>query len=305
MLTSLLWIVGAWSAEIPGTGISLEPPPGFEAQEAFAGFGDPATQATVLVTAFPAEAWGELRGTVFGDKATAAAEWAKRGVVVKQAVDLTTAGGLEVRLFAGSQVVEGERWSKWVGLVHGPQTVLVTVQAPPSAKLKSAAVRAVLESVEVEPPPGLDAQVAELPFAVDVPDGWTLRGTLAGSALAITKGEGDEAPMIVVASQVGAGSGQGIAETAEALLRTTRELGSPTIDRTTAGPFAGAEGVCLGGTATLPSGAAARFVQWLSVGPDGRYVRLVAFGPAAGWADVEAAVEAAAATVRWRAGRTP
>jgi hypothetical protein len=128
MLAALLTLAApavalAQPREVIGTSITLEPPAGFTQAERFAGFGQEATLASIMVTELPG-AFSEM------DARLTPEALAEGGMTVRSA-DSLTVGGRPGRLFALTQQVDGVAFEKWV-LVFGDEdgTAFVTGAYP-------------------------------------------------------------------------------------------------------------------------------------------------------------------------------
>ena len=208
-------------------------------------------------------------------------------------------------LLVGTQKMGAFVFDKWMTVLKGERTVVLTVQAPQQAKLDAGAVRAMLASVVLGKPPTVAEKLAELPFRVAATEPFRVVDALAGATVLMTAGPLDvdpqgSQPLIVVSYQLtGSVSPKNLAETATRLLRNTRgfqqaELAAPAPVR-----FAGHDGVAVSGTYEGQDGARRRVLQLMSVGEKGRYLRLIASGPEARFKEVEAQITAVADSVRF------
>lgn len=184
----------------PGASVGLVPPPGMVPATGFAGFQDPASGASIVVTSLPAEAYAPISGMPD-------AAWNQRqGLRISGRQDWPLPGARAV-LLRGTQEAGALRVRKWA-LVAGTDqtTALVTVQVPEdSSAYPDGVVEAALSSVVFRAPPGLDEQVAALPFVVRERAGFRVSRTMSGTGLILTEGPLDtvpdaEQPVLVVAS---------------------------------------------------------------------------------------------------------
>lgn len=183
----------------PGASVGLVPPPGMVPAAAFAGFQDPAGGASIVVTSLPAEAYPALSG--IPDEA-----WTRRqGIRIAGRQDWPLPGAQAV-LLRGTQEAGGLRVRKWVLVAGTPETTaLVTVQVPEaSSAYPDPVIEAALSSVALRAAPGLEEQVAALPFTVRERAGFRVSRTLSGTGLILTEGPLDtvpdaEQPVVVVA----------------------------------------------------------------------------------------------------------
>ena len=288
---------------IAGTTVSLVPAAGFARANGFSGLQNTETSAALVVAELPPEAFGEV-SKLFADIEAARKNFAKQNVEVERR-DTIEIAGETVPLLVGTQKMGAFVFDKWMTVLKGERTVVLTVQAPQQAKLDPAAVRAMLASVALGKPPTVAEKLAELPFRVAATEPFRVVDALAGATVLMTAGPLDvdpqgSQPLIVVSYQLtGSVSPKNLAETATRLLRNTRgfqqaELAAPAPVR-----FAGHDGVAVSGTYEGQDGARRRVLQLMSVGEKGRYLRLIASGPEARFKEVEAQITAVADSVRF------
>lgn len=289
---------------VPGTTVSLVPIEGWTSADGFAGFVNTETEASALVAELPAEAHPQL-APLFMDLNLAKASFASQGVEVEAVSTLTTADGGEVPLISGTQSAGGVTFDKWIALFEGDKTVMVTVQAPEGAELDAAAVEAMIASVILGDEPTVEEKIAALPFSVDPAEPFRVIDTIAGSGILMTAGPLDvdpdgTQPLLIVTMQISqplpADQQEQIAET---LLGQTTGFAGAEIDLRESATFAGGEGVLLGGTVGEGE-AAKRFVQYFTIGDEGRFVRLIATADAAAFDEVKTSIETTAASVAIR-----
>ena len=181
----------------PGaSGVGLEPPPGMIAAKTFAGF--KAGDAAIVITEMPAAAYQQIDAsrdmyvTRFGAKQA-------------ENVDVNGAHGF---LIKGAVAAGAAHVRKWVLVLDGKtETAVVSAQLPDGdQKVSEAAIDDALRTVAFRPKPGLDAQVAALPFAVGNLDGFHISATALGAALILVDGtpadaaEQSRAHVVVTAS---------------------------------------------------------------------------------------------------------
>ncbi|MDR0226695.1 MAG: hypothetical protein LBI66_09755 [Burkholderiaceae bacterium] len=286
--------------QVPGTTVRMSPPAGFEPATQFAGFVAPASQASILLAEMPGEAHGQLAPLFANEKAGQDA-FAAKGIRVERRTTIATASG-EVPVLIGTQQAQGQGFRKWMALFHGDKVVLATVQAPAASGLSQAEVLAALASVQLGPPPSPQQVLDALPFTARAVAPFRVIDTMGGAGLAMTAGDRDRdaegrQPLIVVASSLSPpGASQEAGALARALLAQTHGLEQARIESSGSAGFAGTQATVLRGR--TPQGR--QFVQYLSLWPGERYIRLVAMLPADGDAALLTAVEAIAASVAFR-----
>lgn len=285
---------------IPGTTVSLVPMKGFTAATGFAGLQNPQTKASVLVAELPAEAHPAL-STLFGSLDSAKANFAKQNVIVEAREEIDTAAGT-VPLLSGSQAFGGVTFDKWMALFKGTKTVMITVQSPDSADLDDDDVEAMLKTVTLGAEPSTADKLGSLPFQVTPGEPFRIVDTFGGSSVLMTSGPlnadpSGKQPMIIVAAQLSGPQGAKAEQLSEAMLKQTRGFADAQVTTREAKRFAGEDGYLLAGTAT----GGKRFEHYLAVGPDGRFVRLIATAEAGQYDGLKPAIDKIASSIAFKA----
>ncbi|WP_398483843.1 hypothetical protein [Tardiphaga sp.] len=287
---------------VTGTTVTITPPAGFTPAKDFAGFADEKTKSSILIAELPPEAWPQL-SALFGNLDTVRAGFKQKGIEVATLDKVPTASG-EAFLASGTQTAAGTKLGKWVALAQGSRTVMITVQAMPTAKLDDAAIKAMLKTVSLGAPPSEADKLASLPFKVAPSAPFRVLDTMGGTGVAMTVGEKSvdpkgEQPLLIVSSQVSGGSVAGVdqAALAKTLLKQTREMEKAEIDTEKKVSFGGSrDGVLLEGKA----GENKRFVQYFATGPNGNFVRLVSFFATDRSGEIRPAIEKVAGSVAFK-----
>lgn len=283
---------------VPGTTVSLTPHEGFELAQEFSGLYDGASGASLLIAEFPAAAYSELSRT-FADPVQVTAGLSRQGMTLDDLSSIQI-GSDTAPLIRARQSVEGVTFRKWLTILGGARTVLITVQAPPDANLDDEGVLTMLRSVSLGGLPTLSAQIGLLPFRASVVEPFRAASVLGGSALMMTAGPNDvdpsrSQPVIIIASGSIMASGDSRSEIAEAQLRATSALRDLEIESRQAATFAGMDAVVLEG---VVENGARRFIQYLGFGEDGSQIRMIALAPSGSFASVEHSIRAIADSVR-------
>jgi hypothetical protein len=291
---------------VPGTSVSLVAPKGFEPAADFAGFANRNLQASILVVEMPPEAHAQLT-TLFNDSETAKANFAKQKVTIASTEQIDGAGGDKVPLLSGTQEAGGAKLDKWIALFKGPKTVMLTVQAPKTAKLQAADVKAMVASVSLGKEASLDDKLAALPFRITAASPFRVVDTLGGAGLLMVVGERNtdpsgEQPMMIAAYQMSgpAASGQEVT-LSETLLRGTRDMQAAEIRERRRVPFAGQDGVLLSGSFKHANGSEKSFAQYLAIGSGGRFLRLIVMADPAEMPTLQPAIDRTVASVAFAA----
>ncbi|CAN5792268.1 hypothetical protein BH11PSE3_BH11PSE3_28960 [soil metagenome] len=305
MSSSLLFNIAAYAQSsavqhVPGTTVSLTPPTGFVAASDFSGFKERDGAASIMVSELPAEAYPQI-SAVFGDLDAARNAFATKGITVNALKRLDGASG-NVLLLSGTQTIGTQTFKKWMALIKGQKTVLITLQAPETSPLTDATAQKTIETVALGAPASAQEKIAELPFTLEVMPPFRIVDTIGGSTVLLTAGEHDvdpagKQPMMVIAmAPSGAVPPGDLATTARALAAQTQGLKDASIDGEKAISFAGGDGILLSGK----TGDGRRFSQYLAIGPQHRSIRLIAFVPADRVDDTGAAIEAVAKSIAFK-----
>lgn len=279
---------------IAGTTVSLVPLKGFVPATGFAGLTDPATQASVLVAELPAIAYDQIAPRLANlDDAKAA--FAAQRVEVERLEQIDIAGQ-KVPLIVGRQTAAGASFEKWVVMLKGARTVLITVQSPASAKLALADVRAMLSSVSLGGEPSLADKLKALPFAIRAAEPFRIVDTIGGSGVLMTVGPLDAdpsgiQPMLIAAYQLSGATltASQLEPTAETLLKRLPGFGSATVATRGTARLGGSDGVMLAGS-VQDRGVDKRFEQYLAVGKAGRYLQIIVSADIENFDDLKPAI---------------
>lgn len=287
---------------IAGTTVSLSVPAGFEPASGFAGLQNLKTKASVMIVEMPAEAHAQI-STLFANLDSAKTNFARQNVVIEDREEIETAAGT-VPVLSGSQQAGGVSFDKWIALFKGTKTVLITVQAPNDSDLDDDEVHALLKSVSLGAEPSLADKLGALPFSVTAAEPFRVIDTIGGSGVLMMAGPlntdpSGKQPLLIVAAQLSGPRDAKIEDLSAALLKQTRSLETATVTKREARAFAGGQGHLLAGT--NPEGK--RFEQYLGIGSDGRFVRLVAIAEADAFDRLKPTIEAIAASVAFKPAR--
>ncbi|MEL6978840.1 MAG: hypothetical protein AAGM38_09200 [Pseudomonadota bacterium] len=275
---------------VPGSVISLTPPPDFTPATSFSGFEAP-YGASILVNELPAEAESELYAG-FADLGAASAAVAVQGVTLERAVALPEDGALaslKPLVYQGKQQVQSLVFDKWIALYVGAKVAIITYQAPVDAGPSEETLRAVFASVRLAAPLSVEEQLAALPYAVGDVGALTLDRVMLNGASLYTLGAltpGEPLPIAIIAPAIGQASipeGQRV-NTSGALIRSVAGWSDITTDPITTIELKGAPATIVTGSASGPDGAPLRFKQWMlfEAGANA-YLRIVASAPADQW----------------------
>jgi hypothetical protein len=297
-----VWVHGA-AAEpvaVPGTTVTLEPPPGFTSATNFAGFEHAASGSSLMVTELPKEAYDRI-AAAFATREEAARQFVTQGVVVTDRATVE-ADGKDVVVLTGTQEVLGVKADKYIALARGDKTVLLTFNGI-GGQLSAADARAAIGSLRLGAEPSLEEKLANLTFTVEIVPPFRIVDVLAGSSMMLSTGDGatgGSRPIVVIASSLGGADSGDLAMLSERMLRDTRGYADAVIASAAPAPFAGALGFRL----EADSGPN-HVVHYLLVLPSGRYIRMIARGETAALQPLLESIEALARSVRVREGALP
>lgn len=265
---------------ISGTSVTLVPMKGFVPSSRFAGLENPELQASVVIVEMPAVAHPEV-SKIFVDLDTARTNFARQNVTVAALDRIKGADGEAIPLATGTQSMGAARFDKWIALLKGNRTVLVTVQAPETTKLKAQDVRAMITTVSLGAEASLEQKLEALPFRIRASEPFRVVDTFGGLGVLMTAGPLNvdpkgEQPMLIASYQTsGQIAQEQLGEAAEKLLSTTRHFETTEITRRDPIRFADADGLLISGTHEV-GGVRKRFVQYMAIGPQNRFLRLIA-----------------------------
>ena len=262
---------------VPGTSVSMAPPDGYAVSEAFAGFESPDTGSSITVAELPVEAYAEL-STFFGDAAAAGEAFAAQGIEIGDRTEIDVAGE-PASMLEGVQRAAGLEVAKYMVLLPGETTVLVTFNVLDDEDTTRDEAIASLESIELGAPASLDEQLAELSFTFEARAPFETSGVLGGSGAALTTFEGTdptgEKPLVVVTSGLRSVDTSDLPRLAEELVRSTQGFESADVGDGQGVTLGGGEAFALDATA-----GDALLIQYVWPVAGNRFVRLVAVGAA-------------------------
>ena len=293
--------------QINGTTVSLVPLDGFTPSGKFAGLESLSTRASLVVVEFPPEAHDQL-AKLFGDLDAAVAGFAKQNINVSEIDAIETQAG-PGRLITGQQDAGGAIFDKWIVLLKGAKTVMITVQAPEDADLDGDDVLTMLKSVALGATPTVAEKVAALPFTVAAHEPFRIVDTLAGAGVLMVVGDlnvdpAGKQPLLIVAHQLSGTSTPGaLAATAETMLRQTRDFQTARIAKSEPTSFAGMAGLLLTGSFDHANGTSKRFAQYMAIAPEGRFVRMLVAADPDAFDTLQPAIAAIAESVSFKQGR--
>ena len=171
-----------------GSALGLVPPAGMKAANSFSGYEDPARGASILVHDLPLHAYSEGLGILT----------LLQGMAIEprdRVREWPVAGGENGQFLKGSRTVAGQAVQTSVVLAKGPNSAaLVIASVPRAAALTDEEIENALATVSVRVRPGIEEQLAALPFTIHDLAGFRAVITWRGTSLRLTDGPLETAP---------------------------------------------------------------------------------------------------------------
>jgi hypothetical protein len=274
---------------IRGTSVTLTPPPGFTAARSARGLENTATGSTIAISETSAQSYAELAER-FSSPKSLTEGYAQQKVTIRSVrrIDGT------IPFAIGQQAANGKTVTKYLGLLQGDKTVLVTFTIA-DRSFTEADAEAVLRSIEIAPEPTLEERLESIPFTFRAVEPYAVANIIPRQAVTLEV-EGDNAQPSVV---IGYGRSQALmgdeARVAVELLRNTSGYQEAQI--TAQGPTAFAGGTGYVVTAVVGERTV---VQYLRIVPGGGYLRLLARGETGAVQGAEAVIAEIARSVEPR-----
>ncbi|MEL6779969.1 MAG: hypothetical protein AAFO06_22260 [Cyanobacteria bacterium J06597_16] len=280
---------------IPGTSVSLSPPPGFVLSDQFSGFVNPDSFSSIVLVEMPPEAYSDL-AAIFSDTPAAIDEaFAERGITIEtESVSTLSVQEGAIPWVIATQFADGIRVKKYFGLLgkDGESTQLLTVNVIEPDPLSEDTIITAVSSIEISPTLSLSEKAAALPFTFETAEPFQLFEVLAGSSVLLNlTGEVDpsgQAPLIIIANSLSSVQPASLSALATNLLQNTDGFANADIVEQSAVEFAGQTGDFI--RATLPKESSSEsaaetsdtstILQYLAILPDDFYIRLIVLGNA-------------------------
>ena len=264
---------------IPGTSISLLPPPNFALSEQFSGFVSEEDLSSIVLTELPIEAYAELAAVLSSTPEEITELFASRGIVLDvESVSSISVEGAQVPFIEGTQTISGIQVKKYFVLLGEESTVLLTFNILDESRLSEQSVINTIQSVEVRPAPSIQQKVSELPFTFAIAEPFKIFDVLLGSSVVLSSKNGsengseasDNDSIIIIASSLSPVEAADLAEYSTYLLNSTAGFESATVVEQAPIEFAGSSGYFV--QAELQDNVV---LQYLAVQPDNFYLRMV------------------------------
>lgn len=226
LVAALLWS-DSTSAEmvfVPGTSVSLDAPAGFELASGFSGLKNELDGSSITISELPAKAYDEVL-ELFEESRAGEDSFAQQEVFIDH-VQTIQAAGQDVPFLIGTQAYGGSQIAKYMALLRGERTVLLTFSIFETDAMTAARVQEVVESVQLSTAVSLGQKLQQLPFSFQVEFPFRIGDTLGGSSVILPSfdgvdASGDEPMLFIVSAQNVKSLTQNLALEAERLLRKT------------------------------------------------------------------------------------
>ena len=267
-----------------GSSFGLIPFEGATVADGFSGFIDPSDIRSVLIAESPLDSWNELYDG-FRDKA----KLQEQGIEVAVIEDIEIAGREALRVVA-KQSFRGTLIPKCILLLKGQSRIaMFSAQMPGSTDPTENACDLINEPTERAPPTEAD-QLAALPFQLTELGVFRLVRVLSSSGVLLTRGPLEvvtdaSQPVLIVASSLRpTAAGWDKQEFAVSLIRqlATYEIGTILTNQQLGNPERDIVELIAEATDS-ETGASVKIVQWLLVGDDGHYLRIIGIAADEDW----------------------
>jgi hypothetical protein len=294
----------AQQVTVPGSTVSLVPPSGFVLSTDFSGFTNKDITGSILIVEFPPVAHEQI-SVLFKDLETAKRNFARQQVTLDTIEEIDVPAG-KIPLAIGTQKVGPATFDKWIALLKGSKTVLLTVQAPQQAKLGTDTVKKMLASLTLGEGASIAEKVSALPFTVTIAAPFRAVDTVGGLGVIMTVGSQDTDPgevqpgIILIHQQTPTIDMSNIETASEQMIKATRGYSDATVTKTERTPFAGVDGIVTSGTRQRPDGSVRHFVHYLGVGPENRYIRMIASADEKQMSDLRGTIDIIARSIAFK-----
>ena len=274
---------------IRGTSVTLTAPPGFTPSRSERGIENTTTGTTVTISEASAEAYPGLADRFKSAKAMTDG-YANQGVTIRTVRNVDG----KIPFAVGRQTKDGKDLTRYLALLKGDKTVLVSFTSP-DRTFTEADAEAILRSIELTPEPTLEERLAELPFVFRAVEPYVVQNVINRQAVNLAVKDDKTQPTVTI----GTGRSQALmgeeARVAVELLKGTGGWRDAQITAQEPATFAGGKGYRI--TAAVEDRVA---VQYLRILSGGTYLRFLARGTASAMQNAEAVVTELAGTVEPR-----
>ncbi|MGP9821621.1 hypothetical protein ACTZWW_16520 [Salinarimonas sp. NSM] len=187
---------------LPGASIGVAPLPGMRPSTRFLGFENPQDGTFLALITAPPEEWEAI------SRRYALESLPEQGFSDPQREEITIEGASEAFKVSGEQRLQQSlSVDKWVVAARTPEQVALVIaqRVPLQPAYTRQAIEAALETIALRAPPGLEEQIAALPFDVGDRAGFRPVRVTGGNSVLLTEGEdnvvqGADQPVVIVAA---------------------------------------------------------------------------------------------------------
>lgn len=280
--------------KVPGTAISMNSPEGFTLSESFSGFESLDTSSSILIAELPKEAYPQLK-TLFSNLKIAKQGFAAKGVNISK-LQTVEVGDTTIPLLSGVQEVQGIVVNKYVALVYGDSTALVTYNILNEEEFSSNNVVESLSSIVIGAEVKASEKAKSLLFKFKEVPPFQLADVMAGSSAILTTFDRvdptGERPIVVIGNSLSSSSINDIELFSEQLLRSVSGFKSSTVINSSPVKFAG-----LDGYKVLATYDDKTIIQYVGIKSDGQYIRLISTGSSKAVNELKGAIESIAESI--------
>lgn len=298
--TMLLLTVVAIADEpvaVPGTTVIMIPPGGFEFAEGYLGFVSYPERSKIMITEFPSMAY-EGMSSLFVDLPTAQEGFVAQGITITDR-EIWTVGGERMPVLIGRQSSVSGTARKYIMVLDGEMTVMVTIDIYDTARYDDAAIKAAVTSIELAVPLTLEQKLAELPFTFDVVEPFQIHSILRETSVTLRLPENASTvvfkPMIRISQDSEHHDPSSLESLAEELFDRVKGMRDMQVTVKQATPFAGGAGYLL-----QAESVELTLVQYVRITADGPCIELLARGDGQALSDLMPVLEAVALSVKPR-----
>jgi hypothetical protein len=274
---------------IRGTSVTLTAPPGYTASRTERGIENTTTGTTITISEASAEAYGGLADR-FKSAKSMTDGYANQNVTIRT---VRSVDG-KIPFAIGRQTKDGKDFTKYLALIKGDKTVLVSFTSP-DRTFTEADAEAVLRSIELTPEPTLEERLAQLPFVFRAVEPYVVKDIINRQAVNLEVKNDRAQPAVTI----GFGRSQALmgeeARVAVELLKGTGGWRDAQITSQEPARFAGGNGYRI--TAVVEDRTA---LQYLRIISGGQYIRLLARGTTSAMQNAETVITELASTVEPR-----
>ena len=274
---------------IRGTSVTLTAPAGFTPSRTERGIENTTTGTIVTISEASADAYAGLADR-FKSAKSMTDGYANQNVTIRTVRNIDG----KIPFAIGRQTKDGKDLTRYLALLKGDKTVLVSFTSP-DRNFTEADAEAILRSIELTPEPTLEERLAELPFVFSAVEPYVVKDVINRQAVNLEVKNDRAQPTVTI----GYGRSQALmgeeARVAVELLKGTGGWRDAQIASQEPATFAGGKGYRI--TAVVEDRTA---IQYLRIISGGAYLRFFARGTTSAMQNAEAVITELAGTVESR-----